>query len=328
MKVKIANLKDLLIKKFTSTYYSPTQAKKIVEVLMYAELSDKNTQGVLKLIGTEPMQNVKPEYDPKVVKDTKVASLIDGGGNAAPLVCQIATEILVNKCKENGLAIVGTNNTFASSGSIGFYANKIAKNDLIGLVFAGSPGGVAPFGGIEPLLGTNPMAFGFPTENEPLIFDLATSAITWYGLVRAKTLGEKLPKGVAVDNQGNLTTDPEKAMNGAILPFDKSYKSSGLSLMVEILTGPLVGGTFTTPNGIGDWSNLFLAIDPDQLIGIENFKKKCSELIRILKKSKKQKGFDEILVPGERASKKRKAAEQRGEIEVEDKLLEQLGYKV
>lgn len=328
MKIKILDLKDLLTKKFTTTYYSLSQAEKIVEVLMYAEISGKNTQGVLKLIGNEPMQNVKPNYAPKITKETKLAALIDGGGNAAPLVCQIATDILIKKCKENGMAIVGTSNTFASSGSIGYYSDKIAKEDLIGIVFAGSPGGVAPFGGIEPLFGTNPMAFGFPTENEPLIFDMATSAITWYGLVRAKTLGEELPAGVAIDNDGNLTTDPQKAMKGAILPFAKDYKSSGLSLMVEILTGPLVGGSFATPDGSGDWSNLFIAIDPDELVGKDEFKKKCTELIKIVKNSKKQKGFNEILIPGERATKARKNVERSGEIEIDEKILNELGYKV
>lgn len=324
MKIKIRDLKELLVNKFTSTYYSILQAEKIVEVLMYGELSGKNTMGIVKLIGAEAMQKVKPNGEPKIIKETKLACLIDGNANAAPLVCQIATDIIIKKCKTSGLAIVGTNNTFASSGAIGFYVDKIAKNDLIGLVFAGSPGGVAPFGGIEPLFGTNPLAFGFPTENEPLIFDSAMSAITWSGLVKAKALGKKLPEGVAIDNEGNLTTDPEKAMSGAILPFATDYKSSGLALMVEILTGPLVGGTFATPDGSGDWSNLFIAIDPEQLIGTSEFKKKCSELINIVKNSKKQKGFEEILVPGERASKMRSKFEKAGEIEIEDKIIQQL----
>jgi LDH2 family malate/lactate/ureidoglycolate dehydrogenase len=157
---------------------------------------------------------------------------------------------------------------------------------------------------------------------------MATSAITWYGLVRAKALGEKLPEGVAIDNEGNLTLDPDKAMNGgAILPFAKDYKSSGLSMMIEILTGPLVGGTFCTPNGDGDWSNLFIAIDPNELVGLDEFKTKCSELIKIVKGSKKQKGFDEILVGGERSLKNRQAALESDSVEVEYEILSELGYK-
>ena len=322
MRIKLSALKELLTNKFTSTYYSKSQAEKISEVLLYAEMSGKNTQGIVKLIGTEPMQKIKPKHEPKFVKETKLTALINGGGNAAPLVCQMATDIVIDKCRENGMAIVGTNNTFASSGAIGFYADRMAKEDLIGIVFAGSPGGVAPFGGIDPLFGTNPIAFGFPTESDPLIFDFATSAITWYGLVRAKALGQKLPEGVAVDSKGNLTSDPDKAMEGAILPFDKNYKGYGLSLMVEILTGPLVGGTFADLNG--DWSNLFIAIDPDQLIGRKEFKVNCSKLIGIVKKSRKQKGFREILIPGEKGLRMRKGIENSGEIEIDDKLVEML----
>lgn len=324
MKIKINDFRDLIISILSSKNYSKPQAEKIAEVLIYAELTGKNTQGLIKLTGTEPMQNIKPEYESKISKETKISALIDGGGNAAPLVCQMASDIVIDKCKEHGVAIVGTNNTYASSGAIGFYAEKIASHDFIGLVFAGSPGGVAPFGSIEPLFGTNPLAFGFPTEQDPIIFDMATSAVTWYGLVRAKSLGEDLPEGVAIDETGNLTTNPEEAMKGAILPFDKSYKGSGLGLMVEILTGPLVGGTFATPNGTGDWSNLFIAIDPDILIGKNEFKKRNSELLSKIKNSRKAKGFSEILIPGERALRNKKDNEKFGSIKIDEKIYNEL----
>ncbi len=324
MKMKINELKELLKQKFISTYYSEEQAKKIVKVLIYAELVGKNTQGALKLLGTEPMYKVKPEYEPKVVKETKVSALIDGGGNPAILVCQMAMDKVIEKCKESGIAIVGTNNTFSSSGVIGYYANEMAKHDLIGMVFAGSPGGVAPFGSLDPLFGTNPLAVGFPTETTPVIFDMATAAITWYGLVKAKTLGQKLPEGLSIDHDGNPTTDPDQAMKGAILPFDKDYKGSGLGLMVEMLTGPLAGGTFANADGNGDWSNIFIAIDPEILIGREQFKKNSTELVNKIKSSRKAPGIDEILVPGEKGLKHKAEIEKTGEIEIEDKIIQEL----
>ena len=248
MKISLEELNDLLIKILSSKYYSKEQAEKIAEVLMFSELTGKNTQGIVKLLGTEPIQNVKPQYDPKIVKDTKASVLIDGGGNAAILICQMAVDKLIDKVADTGIAVVGTGNTYSSSGSLGFYTYKLAQKGFISMTFASSPGGVAPFGGLDPLFGTNPLAFGFPTKNDPLIFDMATSAITWYGLVRAKSLGEKIPENVAIDSEGNLTTDPEQAMKGAILPFDRGYKGYGLGLMVEILAGPLVGATFTAPD--------------------------------------------------------------------------------
>lgn len=197
MNIRIADLKAIIIKILTSTYYSKQNAQLITEVLLYAELTGKNTQGILKLLGTEPIQMVKPKFSPKIIKETKISALIDGGGNPGTLVSQEAIDIAIKKADTYGVGIVGTKNTYSSTGAIGYYALKAAMKDLIGIVMAGSEASVAPYGSIDPIFGTNPMAFGFPTTKEPIIFDMATAAITWYGLVRAKTLGEKIPSGVA-----------------------------------------------------------------------------------------------------------------------------------
>lgn len=323
MTVKIEDLRKLLVSKFAACGYTPAQGQLIVDVLMFADLTGKDTQGVVKLLGTEPMHKVKPKYDPKVVKETKVSALIDGGANPAILVCRWANKIAIKKCLENGLAIVGTHNTFSSSGAIGYYVNEMAKKDLIGMVFAGSPGGLAPFGSLDPLFGTNPLTVGFPTTGQPVILDMATAAITWYGLVRAKALGQKLPEGVTVDKDGNPTVDPQEAMGGSILPFDRGYKGSGLAMVVEILTGPLAGGTFCDQD-TGDWSNLFIAIDPEILVGREAFKKNCAELVKKVKNSRKAKRVTEILVPGERGFRRKESIEKAGEIEIDDKIWAQL----
>lgn len=323
MKVKITDLNKLLVKILSSKYYSESQAKDIAEVLMYAELTGKNTQGILKLLGEAGIQNIEPKYEPKIVKDTKISSLIDGGGNPGILVSKMATKLVIDKCKEVGVGIVGTNNTFSSTGVIGYYSGEIAKNDFIGIVMAGSPGGVAPFGGIDPLFGTNPLAYGFPTTGWPIIFDTATAAITWYGLVRAKALGQEIPAGLAIDNEGNLTTDPAKAMEGAILPFDKGYKSSGLSMVVEILTGPLVEGIYPGSQE-GGWGNIFIAIDPEILTTKEKFKRGTDLLIETIKKSRKAKGHDIIHIPGWSGLDKKEKAEKAGEIEIEESLYKEL----
>lgn len=328
MKVKITDLKELIQKIITSTYYSDSQAEEIAEVLLYAEMTGKNTQGIIKLLSTEPIQNIKPKYDPKVVKDTKSSALIDGGGNPGILVSNLATKTVIAKCKENGFGIVGTNNTYSSTGTIGYYANEISKNDFIGIVAAGSPPSVAPHRGIEAMFGTNPVAFGFPTKDDPLIFDMATSAITWYGLVRAKALGEELPDDVAIDSEGNITKDPEKAMVGAILPFDRNYKGSGLSLVVEMLTGPLVSAAFVNFESEKGWGNLFIAIDPELLVNKEEFKKNSSELIQRIKNSKPVKGSDEVQIPGGKGLRLKKEIEESGEIEIEESLYEQLQEQI
>lgn len=325
MKIKVEELKHLMKVALTSKYYSPEEADLMVEVFLHAELTGKNTQGILKLLGTEPAQDIKPKYPPKVIKETNLSALIDGGGAAGPLVGQIATDKAIEIAKKNNFAIVGTNNTYSSVGAIGFYARKIADNDLIGIVAASSPRGVLHFGGIDPSYGTNPTAFGFPTNEYPIVFDMAASAITWYGLVRAKALGQKIPENVAVDKNGNLTTDPEEAMKGAILPFDRSYKGSGLAMVVELLAGPLVGASYVHDNG--DWGTVFIAISPELLVGTDNFKKHASELVKKVKAGR-SKDTQKIHIPGYDSETTKQAILDNGEIEMEDKLINDLKAKL
>ncbi len=326
MNVKIRELKNLITIILTSTYYNHKQADDIADVLLYAELTGKNTQGILKLSGTEPIQKVKPKFTPRIIKETKLSALIDGGGNPGTLVSQEAINIAIKKANAYGVGIVGTKNTYSSTGAIGYYAHKAATKDLIGIVMAGSPASVAPHGSIDPIFGTNPMAFGFPTTKDPIVFDMATAAITWYGLVRAKTLGEKIQSGVAIDKEGNRTTDQAQAMDGAILPFDKSYKGSGLGMVVQLFTGPLTGALFfDIGKKNGGWGNVFIAVDPDLLIGKAEFKKNCNKLIDIMQRSRLDKKItDHIRIPGETGLAKKREAERTGTIEIEDYLYHEL----
>lgn len=321
MTIKIDELRGLIVSILASKYYSKVEAEKIAEVFLYAEMTGKNTQGILKLLGTEPAHLIKPEYPPKISKETELSALIDGGGAAGPLPAQIATEKVIQIASRKGFGIVGTNNTFSSVGAISFYSRKIAQHDLIGIVAASSPRGVIHFGGIEPAYGTNPIAFGFPTNEHPIVFDSASSAITYYGLVRAKALGQTLSENVAIDKEGNPTIDPQEAMDGAILPFDRSYKGSGFAMVVELLAGALTGAQFVFDEG--DWGTTFMAFSPDLLIGTDVFKKHASELVRKVKSGKKKPGSD-IKIPGYDTEVKMQELINNGEIDIEQELVEQL----
>jgi LDH2 family malate/lactate/ureidoglycolate dehydrogenase len=306
-----------MVQILSKKYYSPEQAERIAEVFLYAELTGKNTQGLLKLLGSEPAQDIEPKRPIAITKETELSALVDGGGAAGPLAAQFACDKAIEIAKRKGFAIVGLNNTFSSVGVIGFYARKMAEQGLIGIVAANSPRTIVPAGGIEPAFGTNPIAFGFPTNDHPIVFDMATSAITWYGLVRAKALGQKLPDNVAIDTEGNVTTDPDAAMAGAILPFDRSYKGSGLAMVVELMAGALTGASFVFDEG--DWGTTFIAFSPDLLIGTDQFKKNSSELIAKVRAGKTMPE-EQIHIPGYDAGDLLRSEE----IDIEDTLLEQL----
>ena len=327
MKIQISDLRKTVESVLAKYGYEATEVSSISEVLMYAQLRGNN-QGIVKLINPKFAKS-ENAGEIKVVKETKLSALIDGGHNQGMVVLKKAMDIAINKAKESGFGIVGTNNTASSTGAIGYYANEIAKQGLVGFVFAGSLETVNTHGSYEPIFGTNPLAIGMPTTKEPVVLDMATAAMAYYGLVEAKTAGKSIPEGIAYDKDGNLTTDPALAMDGAIRPFDKSYKGAGLSMMVQILTGPLVAASFT---GIGDtansWGNLIYVIDPSLLVDTETFRSQVSQMVEKVKSTKKMPGVDEIYVPGERGNKLAEKRIQSGEIEVEDNLLKELNKQL
>lgn len=321
MKIPVDRLKAS-ITSILQQNFSEDEANKIADYFIWAEMSGNKTQGLLKMTGTEPIQNVKPTSKIKVVRDRRLSQLIDAGANPAPLVSQIATETAISKANEHGFGIVGVNNIYTSNGAQAFYAEKIAKHDLIGIVLARSSAAAAAFGGIEPVFGTNPIAFSFPTKKEPLVFDMATTAMTWYGLVLAKARGEQIPENVAIDKDGNPTTDPGGAMNGALLSFDRSYKGSGLGMVVEMLGGPLVGASYGQIEG--DWGSLFIALDPDMLVDIETFKANSTSLIEKIKGAKTKEGSS-VRIPGEKSYVSLAECQESGQVEVDDVILQTLG---
>jgi LDH2 family malate/lactate/ureidoglycolate dehydrogenase len=132
---------------------------------------------------------------------------------------------------------------------------------------------------------------------------------------------------MAIDSEGNPTTDPVAAMDGALLPFDRSYKGAGLAMMIEMLAGPLVNSawidnkTFTE-----EWGSLFIAIDPDLLVDVETFKANASDLINKVKQSRKANGIEEIRLPGEKSKALREEVNKTGLVEVEEAILKELKY--
>ncbi len=326
MRIAIEELRNKVIDTLKNNF-SDEEAGRIAEYLIWAEMSGIKTQGLIKMTGTEPLQNIKPQHEIKIERDTKLSQLINAGAYPAPLVSQKATDVVIEKAKEHGFAIVSVHNTFSSNGAQAYYAERIARADLIGIVMSRSPGSTAPFDSIDPLFGTNPIGFSFPTLNDPLVFDMATSAITFYGLILAKSKGEKIPENLAIDKDGNPTTDPAEAMSGAILPFDRGYKGSGMGMVVEMMAGPLASSAYCDCETYDkEWGSTFIAIDPELLVDIDKFKSDTSDLVNIIKSSRKKQGVDVIRIPGERAAQDYKKALESGFAEVEDVILRQLGY--
>ena len=182
---------------------------------------------------------------------------------------------------------------------------------------------VAPHGSYQARFCTNPLAIGIPTDGEPIVLDMATGAIAYFGLIEAKAAGRSIPDNTCYDIAGKVTTSPEDAMKGAIMTFDRSYKGSALAMMVQILAGPLIDVDYFDAKSTNA-GNLIIAIDPEILVDGDVFKKNVSDLSAKVKQSTKLKGVDEIFLPGERGDNLTNERLASGEIEVEDNLYQEL----
>lgn len=322
MKLKVRELQELVIKAM-SKKYNDEYSLRMADIVMFGELSGRVSHGLVRLLVGGNILSQNPTGKAEITKVTKLSSMIEGNGNPGMLVGSLACDEVIRIAKENDFGIVGTKGSFTSSGALTYYLEKIAKENLIGIVMAESPMSTPPNGGIEPLFGTNPIAFGIPANPKPVIFDMGTTAITFGELLNAKALGKTIPEGVALDSSGNPTTDPEKAIEGATLPFDKSYKGAGLCMMVEIFAGTLTHSGYTGIDLGNGWGNMFLAFSPKLLGDVEEFKKRMEKMIDKIRNSKTKDG-SKVRIVGEKTLDTRDKNLKSGEIEIADKMYELL----
>lgn len=323
MKVKIEELNKLVFN-VISTKFDKDVAEKITEIILFAELSGKTTHGLSRIIGGPTSifaQNSSQK--PEIIQITKQSYKINGYNNPAMFVGYLAMEKVIETAKAENFGLVGTFNTNSTSGCLSFYLEKIAQAGLIGLIMARSPQSIAPEGVIEPLMGTNPIGFAFPSEGKPLIFDMSTSAISYGAIIKADKLKQKLPEGIVTDNKGEFTTDPKEGLDGTILPFDRGYKGFGLAMMVEILAGVWTSAGYIDKNEEGGWGNSFLVFKPELLMDREDFRKRISAFINRVKQSKTKDGNSPRIV-GEDSRQNREANLKKGYIDIEEELINEL----
>ena len=304
------------------TGLSDEHAALIKDVLLYAELRD-NSQGLVKIVEgvVSPVEGAgEIEVEPKAAGMVR----INGNQNVGMVVATRAAQESSKLAKANGIGVAGTWNVSTSTGAIGFYAEKMARDGLIGIVMCGSPKVMAMAGGIDPVFGTNPIAIAAPTRTEPIVLDMATSAITFFEIVNAARQGTEIPDGAAFDPAGNPTNDPEQALAGAMRTFD-GYKAAGLALMLEIMTAPLTGaGVVGDEDQASNRGTLFIAIDPDQMIGQEAYLAAVDRMTSRIRSGRPEVPGQAITLPGDRGRARVSAKQQTGAVELDQGLVDEL----
>lgn len=328
IRTSVKELTDICVKAVATLGYGAEEAATLVDCMLAAQLRDNN-QGIIK-ITTGALARHPDETAPEVVHETPVSARIDGGKSLGMSVLARAVRLAAEKARRSGIGLVTTSNTPNSTGYLGWYVKQLARENLIGIVLAQSPEFVAPYGAYEAVFGTNPIAISVPAPDgrEPVTLDMATSAYALFGLLEAKTAGRAIPDDVAYDSAGKPTTDPAEALSGAIRVFDRSHKSSGLALMVELLAGALSGCAIEDKKASGSWGNFVLAIDPRIIWaddeGLEEFKERVATVCRRVKSAKKLEGVDEIHLPGERGDRVAASRIETDSIEIEANLYRDL----
>lgn len=280
--------------------YTAPDAAIIADHLLDAELCGYAYSGLAKILNVaENPRSSKPRRACSIVKETAVSALVDGGNNVGMLSVYRATEIVIDKARKSGIAVVGVYDTY-NSGRNAYYIERIATADLVGIHLVSASIQVAPLGGARPVLGTNPIAFGVPTVQGAMIFDMGTAAMMGSDLMLKDRLNELLPAGVAVDAEGRPTRDPGEARKGSILTFD-GYKGFGLSLCIQAL-GLLAGAGSATETYYGF---VLIAINPAALVPLDRFKEEVTQLLERVRSTPRQPGVGEIRIPSERAFRER-----------------------
>ena len=304
--------------------YSAEDARIVVDQLIDNMLCGYKFAGLPRILAMAGDKKLKQGRTPiKVVKETPVSALMDGGNNVGYVACYHAAQKALEKAQAHGIACVGVYNSYYS-GRNAYFVEQIVKQGYVAMHSASAQPHVVPPGATQPALGTNPICFGFPSEEGPITFDIGTASLMWGDIMLHAHLGEPLPEGVGIDAQGNPTRDAAAALKGGVTPFggkDYVYKGYGLSFAIQALG--LLAGSFIAKDAVRDYGFLFWAVNPDIMLPGNDFKQRMSQYVREMKALPKQAGVQEIRIPSERANRERERRRIEG-IVVKRKVIDSL----
>jgi LDH2 family malate/lactate/ureidoglycolate dehydrogenase len=321
VRVDVARLRYFIAMAFEAVGMPAADARAVAGLMAEADLQGSDGHGVIRL----PQYlkriraggvNLHPEI--RVERERAGMALLNGDNAMGHLVMKRAAELAMDKAREAGVAWVGAQWS-NHAGPASLYVRMMLPRDMVGLYFAvGNANHLPPWGGLEMLLSTNPIAMAIPAAEEPpIVLDMATT-VTAYGKVKAKAArGEMMPEGWMVDREGKPLTDPKRAAEGVLLPIG-GYKGYGLALVVGLLAGTLNGAAMgrdvidfnADSENATNTGQAIVAIDPAAFGEPGVFRRAVDQVIRDLRNSEKMPGVERIWMPGEQ-SHERIAAHRR-----------------
>ncbi|EED9434699.1 TPA_asm: Ldh family oxidoreductase [Salmonella enterica subsp. enterica serovar Abortusovis] len=304
--VKENELKALAFNKLTQAGLDAQTAQQVADVLVHADITGVHSHGVIRVEhyctrlnagGLNPKATFSIE---QISPSVAILDSDDGMGHCALIK---ATDHAISLARETGLGFVSVKNT-SHCGALSWFIEQATSQGMVAIAMTQTDTCVAPYGGAERFLGTNPIAFGFPVkDSHPMIVDMATSAIAFGKILHAKETGKPIGHGLALDKEGHITTAPHKIEN--LLLFG-GHKGSGIALAIDALTGVLMGANFSNHivRMYGDYdkmrklASLVIVIDP-QMLGNPLFSSIMSTMVNELRAVKPMPGVDKVLAPND-----------------------------
>jgi LDH2 family malate/lactate/ureidoglycolate dehydrogenase len=295
------DLQEFTRRAFMKVGVSEAHAETVAHHLVCANLRGVDSHGVARIpYYIEGIRLGEVNTTPRIRKvvDRKAAAVVDGDYGLGQVVGRYATELAMEKAAEYGIGTVGVKRT-SHVGMLAYYGMMVAERGMVGEVFTNSPSFVAAWGGMKPVLGTNPVCITFPRRGGPVVLDMATSESAAFKIMSAASRGDSIPEGWAIDREGNPTRDPAKALDGALLPFG-GYKGYGLAVAVELFSSVLVGADWSARVKLAyhtEGGQYVQALDVAHFRPYDQYLNDMDEVARVIKTSGKEES--RIYLPGE-----------------------------
>ncbi len=305
-------LLDFATRLFTAVGVPSSDASIVAHNLIGANLRGHDSHGVLRIpqyLDFLRKGDYRAGVELKVENESPGVVVVDGQWGLGQVQAHRLLDRIIPKARELGLA-AGTGRNFGHIGRLGEYAERAAAEGLILIATVNNNGAgqrVAPPGGVQGRIGTNPLCIAVPTDSQPVVLDFGTS-VAAEGKVRVHYFNDKkpVPEGWLLDSEGRPTTDPSVLYEpplGSILPMGghQSYKGFGLGLVLDMFSGGLTGGKTSHPEAAGAKGNnvVFLALDPQRFAGYDALVAQSSGLCEYVRATPRAEGVAAILLPGD-----------------------------
>ena len=303
MRLAIQEAHQLVMRVMAALGHDAADAGLIADHLIDCELRGLSYGGLARAISiAERIQRVGDRRRPvRMLRETAVSARIDGGDHIGYVVAHYATRVAIQKAEAAGIAVIGASDTWYT-GMLSYYAEMAAAQGLVSVIASNASPWVAPYGASTGRLGTNPICFGFPSADGPVIYDIGTSAIMHAEVMQARRLGNNLPEGAAFDSNGQPTRDPAAALTGAFAAWG-GHKGSGLGIAVQLLG--ILAGSPPIPQELAGFGFLIIAMQPDLMGPAESFHEHAAAFANAVRAARPVAGGAPVRMPFDRSRQER-----------------------